>query len=307
MASTDMEGSSSYSALERFLIWFLIPFVFTAVLLGVLFSIFDYDVKSSIQKALHSIPVIGSVIPAPAEKAASVEELGQLPQATETSQITAEEEIVSLKAKIEELQAALQKSDVAAGQRDLAYKELQAKNIELEEKLKGKTQSEEDYAKQISELASIYAGMSATKAAPIMENLTLKERALVFSMMKAANRGAILERMAPKIAAETSIAIKDLVPVKDQEIAALQERLALHAQEKPAASQRVSKEDLGQTFANMTPKSAAAVLMEMYTSNSDKVLSILSAMDNASRSKVMSSLTEQSKEAAAAIASRLAQ
>ena len=54
MAHSNISGSSSYSLLERFLIWFVIPFVFTAVLLGVLLSIFDYDIKSSVQKALHN-------------------------------------------------------------------------------------------------------------------------------------------------------------------------------------------------------------------------------------------------------------
>jgi flagellar motility protein MotE (MotC chaperone) len=307
MASTDMEGSSSYSALERFLIWFLIPFVFTAVLLGVLLSIFDYDIKSNVQKALHGIPLIGSIVPAPLEEKVPVSETNKTING-EQAATKKEEEIAALNAKITELQDALQKSDIVAGQRDLALKEIQAKNTELEEKLKGQTQTEEEYAKKITELATLYGSMTPSKAAPIMESLTLKERVLVFGAMKAADRGEILEKMTPQNAAETSIAIKDLVPVKDQEIAALQERLALHAAAAATnSSVQVSKEDLGQTFANMTPKSAAALLLQMYPTSSDKVLAILSAMDNTARSGVMSSLADQSKETAALIATRLVQ
>ena len=70
MADTSIEGAS-YSALERFLIWFVIPFVFTAVLLFVLLSIFDYDIKSSIQKALHNTPVIGTNRPCSQRKSSS--------------------------------------------------------------------------------------------------------------------------------------------------------------------------------------------------------------------------------------------
>ncbi|MNH99266.1 MgtE intracellular N domain protein [compost metagenome] len=306
MANTNVEGSSSYSALERFLIWFLIPFVFTAVLLGVLLSIFDYDIKSSIQKALHDIPLIGSVVPAPKEKEI-ISTTGK-GQTVEQNLQSKDEEIAKLNAKLAELQASLQKSDSSSGQKDLALKEAQAKNSALEEQLQAKTQTDEEYNNQITQLANLYAGMTPSKAAPIMENLTLKERVLVFSMMKAGDRGGVLEKMDPKIAAETSIGIKDLVSAKDRQIAALQERLALNIATSPdKTAQKVSKEDLGQTFANMTPKSSAAVLLEMYPANSDRVLSILGAMDNASRSKVMSSLADASKETAAAIASKLAQ
>ncbi|MDT2261330.1 hypothetical protein P7H06_20095 [Paenibacillus larvae] len=41
---------SSQSKMERFLVWFLIPFVFTTVLLGVLIAIFNHDVMNSVQK-----------------------------------------------------------------------------------------------------------------------------------------------------------------------------------------------------------------------------------------------------------------
>lgn len=190
---------------------------------------------------------------------------------------------------------------------DQSIKDAQTKATDLEEKLKDKTQTEEEYNNQITQLANIYAKMTPSKAAPIIENLTPKEMVLVFSMMKPDSRGAILEKMDAKKAAEASIGLKDVIPVRDKEIAALQERLALNGVKDPTnGSSSVSKEDLGQTFANMVPKSAANVLLEMYKSNPDKVLAIISGMDNASRSKVMSSLSDANKEIAASITAKLA-
>jgi flagellar motility protein MotE (MotC chaperone) len=305
MADTSIEGSS-YSALERFLIWFVIPFVFTAVLLFVLLSIFDYDIKSSIQKALHNTPVIGSIVPAPKEKTV-VSGSGKTLTADETAK-GKEDEITRLNSRIAELEAALKKSDSTTEQKDQSLKDAQTKTAELEEKLKSKTQTEEEYNNQITQLANQYAKMAPNKAAPIIENLTPKEMVLVFSMMKTDSRGAILEKMDAKKAAEASIGLKDVIPVRDKEIAALQERLALNGGKdstKPSTS--VSKSDLGQTFANMTPKSASNVLLEMNKTNPDKVLAILSGMDNASRSKVMSSLSDANKEIAASITAKLSQ
>ncbi|MDQ0876440.1 flagellar motility protein MotE (MotC chaperone) [Paenibacillus sp. V4I3] len=305
MADTSIEGAS-YSALERFLIWFVIPFVFTAVLLFVLLSIFDYDIKSSIQKALHNTPVIGTIIPAPKEKAVVTSD-GKVPTSEQSIKIK-DEEITKLNARIAELQSALQKADSTTEQKDLSLKDAQAKLTELEEKLKNKTQTEEEYNNQITQLANMYAKMNPSKAAPIIEALTPKEMVLVFSMMKADSRGAILEKMDPTKAAEASIGVKDVVPARDKQIAALQERLSTNgAKDSTKTATSVSKTDLGQTFANMTPKSASNVLLEMNKSNPDKVLAILSGMDNASRSKVMSSLSDANKEIAASITAKLVQ
>ncbi|SEB46717.1 hypothetical protein [Paenibacillus sp. GP183] len=306
MNETHIEGSSSsYSLMERFLIWFAIPFIFTAVLLGVLLSVFGYDIKSSIQKTLHNMPVIGSVVPAPAVKPDASAAPGKTPTNQQNLQ-NKDDQIAALNTKVLELQAALQKSDSVSQQKDQGLKDITAKNTALMDQLKTKTQTDEEYKNQITQLATLYASMSASKAAPIMENLTPKEMVLVFSMMKPASRGPILEKMDPKKAAEASIGLKDIVPVKDQEIAALQERLTINGANETAASKKVSKSDLALTFANMIPKNAAIILLEMNKSNSDKVLSIFTSMDNASRSKVMTALSDLSKETAASITAKLA-
>jgi len=57
----------------------------------------------------------------------------------------------------------------------------------------------------------------------------------------------------------------------------------------------------------MTPKSASIVLLEMQNNNPDKVLSILSSMDNQGRSKILTAMSETSKETAALISARLVQ
>jgi flagellar motility protein MotE (MotC chaperone) len=307
MDETHIEGSSpSYSLMERFLIWFAIPFIFTAVLLGVLLSVFGFDIKSNIQKALHNMPVIGSVVPAPAVKTEPSSAPGNSPSNQQSLQ-NKDDQIAELNAKVQELQAALQKSDSVAQQKDQGLKDIMAKNTALEESLKTKTQSDEEYKNQITQLATLYGSMAASKAAPIMENLTPKEMVLVFSMMKPASRSAILEKMDPKKAAEASIGLKDIVPVKDQEIAALQERLTINGGNETAAAKKISKTDLATTFAKMTPKNAAIILLEMNRANSDKVLSILSSMDNAGRTQVMSALSDLSKETAASLTAKLAQ
>ncbi|PZE22452.1 hypothetical protein [Paenibacillus xerothermodurans] len=303
MADTDVENGSSYGAMERFLIWFLIPFVFTAVLLGVLLTIFDYDVVNNVLKAANRVPVVNSVIPDP--KTASAETEG--PVADETTAPTPEETVQSLTSDLQEKEQDLIKSDELLAQRDQAIKELEAKNTALEEQVQAKTQSDEEYDNQVQQLATMYAKMSPSKSAPILENLTTAERVLVLSKMKTDERVKVLEKMDPKIAAESSILLKDQTTARDTQIAALQDRLKQAAPTEEGVSEKLSKDDLGSTFANMTPKSAATVLMEMYKSNPEKVVAILSSMDSVGRSKVITAVAEQSKETAAIISNRLVQ
>ncbi|CAG7603051.1 hypothetical protein PAESOLCIP111_00562 [Paenibacillus solanacearum] len=309
MANTGTEQSSSYGAMERFLIWFLIPFVFTAVLLGVLLTIFDYDVLNGVLKAANKIPVVNTIIPDPKTKPAdsSAEQTNAPAPSGSAAAPSQDDKLAQLQAKLDQQSADLKKAEAALQQRDLQIKDLQLKNSSLEEKVKTKTLTEDEYTNQIQQLATMYSKMTASKAAPIMENLTIRELVLVLSMMKTDDRVKVLEKMDPKKAADASILLKDQTSVRDTQIAALQERVNQLSGPDAKTSDKLTKDDLGATFANMTPKSSAAVLLEMQKTNPDKVISILSSMDSAGRSKVLSALSDQSKETAALISARLVQ
>jgi flagellar motility protein MotE (MotC chaperone) len=176
----------------------------------------------------------------------------------------------------------------------------------LEEKLKTKTQTDEQYRAQIQQLANMYAKMSPSKAAPILENMTLKETVLVLSEMKPDDRGKVLEKMDAKKAADASIQLKDIVPAKDREMAALQERLTVN-QAQATVPQQISKEDLGATFSAMDTKSASTILLEMNALNQAKVMAILSTMDSGARSRVLAEMAKTNKPVAATLSSKLTQ
>ncbi|WP_409340974.1 MotE family protein [Paenibacillus sp. MBLB4367] len=300
---TELE-KSELSAFERFLYWFFIPIVFTGVLLVVLLKLFDYDVMDNVLKTANKIPFVSSVLPEP--KSESKKEENKVTVSSVTTE-PEEQKVSDLNKSLTDMTEQLKKAEAANQQKDQSVKELQAKNTALEDQLKTKAKSDEDYLVQIKQTADMFAKMNPTKAGPIFENLTLSERVLVMAEMKPEERVKILEKMDPKKAAETSISLKDSVPVKDREIAALQERLKQMVEASATASSKLSKNDLGQTFANMTPKSAATVLMEMNGVNQAKVIEILNATDNQARSKIMTALADLSKETAAAITARLAQ
>lgn len=307
MANTDVE-KNSYGAFERFL-FYTTPLIFLLVLLGVLFALLDSTVMNHVLAAANKVPFIERFVPdpKPVEKITLSSTAGSQQSAGETASETHLAAIEQLKSQLAGAQADLQSAVGLGQQKDETIKALEAKLIELEAQLVGKTQTDEEYRAQVQQLASIYAGMQASRAAPILEALSLQERVLVMSEMRPVDRGKLLEKMRPTLAAETSIQLKDAIPAKDMQLAALQSRLDLNRQREVQAASGITKDDLGQTFSQMTPKSAATVLIEMSGAGQQRVIDILKAMDNAGRAKVLSAIADTNKTLAAELGNKLAE
>lgn len=308
----EMEAEKpTFNAFERFLYWFFIPIVFTMVLIGALLSLFDYNVKDELLKIGNKVPGLSAVLPDPKSdaKTAQAPALKTATSAEGSAGQASADVLAQLDALQKQLQtqtAELANSNQAAKDKDQTIKDLQAKIAALEAQKVTQAKSDEEYQALVAQTASMYAKMSPSKAAPIMENLTLKEQVLLLSEMKTDDRVRILEKMDPKKAAEASIYLKDSVPAKDRQIAALQERLKLNETQSTTQNSAMTKDELGKTFANMTPKSAAELLVEMNKTDSAKVLEILNSMEVTARSKVMTYLSDNYKEVAPVIASKLA-
>lgn len=303
MANTDTE-KSSYGAFERFL-FFATPIIFTLVLLGVLFALFNSSMLNGVLTAANKVPVLEKLIPDPSTKEKTTLPVSAKSGATAESDDSAV--IEQLRVQLEQARAELQNSLNQGQQKDQTIKELKTQVTDMENRIKAKTQSDEEYRAQVQQLASIYAGMLPSKSAPILEALTLQERVLVLSEMKPSDRGKVLEKMSPAVAAEASIQLKDVVPAKDLQIKALQERLDVNKQQEQKATPTITKDDLGQTFSQMVPKSAAAILIEMNAASPAKVIEVLKAMDSAGRAKVLAAISDANKQIAASLGTKLAE
>jgi flagellar motility protein MotE (MotC chaperone) len=302
--SAEME-ESELSAFQRFLYWFLVPVTFVVVLITVLMTLFGYDTKASALKLAHKIPLVGSYIPDPSAKPAAAETKTD-PEAEEDKAVKQTANTAALNEKIRLQVEDLKKADALFVQKDQQLKELQAKNTQMEEQLKTKTQSDEEYRVKIKQMSSVYAKMTPNKAAPILQNMTNMERVLLLSEMKPEEQSRILEKMDPKMAADTSMQLKDQIPAKDREIAALQERVKAAEDKASKGGQKLTGSDIGQTFSTMAPKNAATLLLEMYAANPNKVLDILSSTATPARSSIMGAMADLDKVKTAVISNRLA-
>jgi len=301
MDNLDIE-KSSYGALERFIYIFLLPVLFTVVLTGVLLTLFDYDVKNTVYNIGRQIPIIKHIVP----EAENVQ--GDTMNPTN--------ETIKNDQKIEILSASLNEKDTEIDQliSDLKLKEASIQTLEesVQKLILGQEAAAENletYRNQLKSLADMYSNMTASKAAPILANLTMPELVLVLYEMDADSRGRILEKMNPKTAADASIQLKDINESNRNvyETKANQARDEKTKQDDPDANNALTNSELAQTFSAMTPQSAATVLIELNKTNSIKVVTILSAMDNNARSQLLAAIADKSPTDAASLTNKLGQ
>jgi len=296
---TDMEKESS-GGWEKFLM-ISIPIVFTVVLLGVLLTLFNVDIRNNLLEVANKIPVVKDWVPDPVldpEK----KKLEKSEQQVESAEAT----IDKLKAQVSEKETELKAAKDATTTEAKKASELQKKLDDAEKAAETAAQNpetESDYQKQIKDLAKMYADMSPSKAAPILQNMTNEEMVLLLSAMQSAARTKVLEKMDPKTAADVTMMMKDAKPSGDLALDALQSRLKKETTTTSTASttnsKNLDKNQLSQTFASMSASSGAKLLLETYKLSPDKTLTILNSVDDATRSKLLENMsTENSVETA---------
>lgn len=287
---------TTYGAFERFLYFFLIPMIYSSVLVFVLFVIFNEDVRDSVLRTANNIPIIRELVPDAKEEAGGADGLPPL------EVVQAQREA---KERIEALEAQLKSAIETSRKKDDEIEALEARIAELEAELEEEVLSAEEYEQHIQSLSNMYASMNPSKAAPILENLMAGEIALILSRLSADDQAAILQRMNPQIAAQATRKLKDMQRSENIEIAALQDRIALLEEEIASRAQTLTTEQLAQTIAEMDTGSAATLLLEMSSTNEAQVIDILRAMNNASRSAVISAISDEDSARAARLTARL--
>ncbi|MDY8045666.1 kinesin [Paenibacillus polymyxa] len=313
----DMDlGKESGGGFERFM-FFLIPIVFTIVLVGVLLTLFNMDFRSQMISLGNKIPVVKNWVPEPKDKATQTKEADQKAQ-SESSEATIEQ----LKADLAKQTEELKKATAAKTTQDKKVTELQNQVNTLQTQQEqqsqasqpgqagtqttGGTTNEDPYVKQARDLASMYEGMTASKAAPIMENLTTEETVQLLSYMDPANSAKILQKMDAKKAADITMALKNVTPSTDLSVAALQSRLKKdQGTTAGTTSKSLQSTQISSTFASMDKKSGAELILQTYKISPDKALNILNTVDDSTRGSLLQNMSAKDAAQTAKILNKL--
>lgn len=297
LAGSDME-KQGYSAMER-LMFLMTPILFAIVLLGVLYTLFNIDFRNKILEAGNSVPFLKDVLPEPnvVDGTLNDDEL-------KTANMSAK--IADLQAKLTAIESELAAANQTKTTLEQAVKDLESDNNQLKRVNDEELLENEQYQAKIVELSSMFSKITPSKAAPILQSMTLEEMVLVFANMRADDRVRIMEKMNPQTAADVAMMLKDNVTAKDMQISALQARL--NAQEtsntKPVSSV-LDQEQLKATFTAMDAKSAGELLIKMVEVSPSKVLRILNTVDDQTRSAIIAEMSAINETTTAQLVSKL--
>ncbi|WP_411349727.1 MotE family protein [Paenibacillus sp. WLX2291] len=308
----DMEVEKEGGGLGRFL-FIATPILFTLVLVGAIIMLFNVDLRNSMFSTLDKIPIVKNWIPS----------------ADNSSTTAASTQDESNSATVDQL-----KKDLAASQKTQTDQAQQIKDLQSKLTSQSSTtgsgtgtgaatggttgttnstgttgatsgtttstvQTEQD--KQLKNLANVYADMSSSKAAAIMQNMTTDEQVLIFSKMNSEAQAGILQKMDAKVAAETSLALKNATTAS---LALLQSKTS-NPQTPATPSTSMSVSDMAQTFTTMPANSAASLLLQTAKVSQTKVLQVLNTMDDTTRASVLSAMSTSDPATTAQIVNRL--
>lgn len=299
----------SGGAWEKFMI-IAIPVVFCLVLVAVLLVVLNVDFRKNAIEIASKIPVVKEWIPDEALD----------PETKKERQ--AEKQIESNKAVIDKLKTQLTdaKSELEQVQKEKAEQDTKVEELEEEIKeLQVTTSSEDDdtasnqeetidpYQKQVKELAKMYGQMKPSKAAPIIQSMTLEEQVQLLAEMKSDAQLSILEKMTPQSAAEVTAALKNTTTSESRAIAALQSKINNKQTSSAAASnsRNLDKNELTQTFSSMSADSGANLILETYKLSPDQAITILKTVDDATRAKLLDQMSSADAAVSAKILNRL--
>ncbi|MFC4812385.1 MotE family protein [Paenibacillus sp. GCM10023250] len=284
--------------MERFM-FFVTPILFVIILLGVLVTLFNYDLRNKALEIGNDIPLLSRILPDPdaADGLAADEET--------LRSANASAKIAELQSQLTAKEAELGKTAAENEKLNGSVKALQQQVDQLKQANADKALDDAAYQSKIGELASMFGTMTPSKAAPIMESMETAEAVLVLDAMRPEERANVLAKMTPAKAADAAVMLKDAKTAKDREIAALQARVKKQEAASSQSESVLNAAQLNATFSAMAPKSAADLLLKMADVSPSKVLRILNAVSDASRSRIIAEMSAANKAVTAQLVSKL--
>lgn len=293
----EVEAEKTYSGLERFM-FFLTPILFTLVLVGVLLTLFNPDLRNRMFEAANRVPLLERIVPdAPAG--------GNALNENAIREMNHGEKIAELESLLATKEAELAELAGVRAELEQTVAQLEARVDELTQANAERQLSDEEYQARISELAAMFGQISPGKAAPILESMTMEEMVLIMDAMRPEIRVSVMEKMTPSVAAEATVRLKDTVTAKDRQIAALQARLNEYEAARAESSAGLEADQISATFSSMSPDSAAQILLQMADLNPAKVLDLLGSLPAAARADIIEAMNKQNPKYTAQLVNKL--
>lgn len=177
-----MNAEKKVPAFQRFLYWFLIPFLFISLIIVLIASLSGFNIFQKAKDLSEKLPFI--------EKVMDQNEEDYLNQ------------IIELDAEIQNKEAEIERLSRQLETMESEKESLLLEKQQLEEKIEELLQVQENHKREFKDIISTFEAMSPKKTVPIILNMKEEEALKILANLNTESLAKILEQMPPKDAAE---------------------------------------------------------------------------------------------------------
>jgi flagellar motility protein MotE (MotC chaperone) len=163
------------------------------------------------------------------------------------------------------------------------------------------TKQTQKYQDQMNKIAGIYGNMSPSKAAAILESMSLGDASTTVSLLNQDQQSSILGSMKDaKKAASITMMLKEIASLTETDQAALNAQI-----QDLALKQENPTKTLAQTIAGMPPTQSAVIIKSMMGSNPQVAMELMKNVTTDSRSQILAAIANTDVKLAAQITASL--
>jgi flagellar motility protein MotE (MotC chaperone) len=269
----------------------VIPLIITIVVLGTALNFMGVPVWKTFQNWGNNLPVISTIIPGDASTPVSA-------KGSEDSDYW-KDQFLKSEAQLKEKDKKIEELDSQLSNNKKGLEDLKKSNQELQLQLE--TQKNEKTNEQLEQVAGIYANISPSKSALMLQNMPLEEAVFTLLQLDQELQSSIIGSMKDaKKAAQITTVLREAAMLGETDLLVVKEQLVelVKKQENPTTA-------LSETIAGMNPAQSASIIQSMMTTNSQVALELLRNVDTASRSQILTEITKTDANIAAQITANL--
>jgi flagellar motility protein MotE (MotC chaperone) len=275
--------------MKSFFYFGILPFIFVVVFVMVALNYMGFPMLETVQGWAKKIPVVNHIIPDPKPVASqkSVDPNSWKQKYLDSSKVikNKDQEITDLKNQLDSNKKHLE--------------DLKSTNVDIQKQLDAKITKK--YQDQMQKISDLYANMQPSKAAALLDSMSLEDTALTISYLDQDTQSSILSSMKDtKKAAQITMLLNEMASLSDTNQTALKDQVHQLAQqiETPTAT-------LAETIAGMPSAQSAGIIQSMMASNPQMAMGLMKNINTNTRSQILTEITKSDAKMAALITANL--
>ncbi|MDQ0199549.1 MotE family protein [Neobacillus ginsengisoli] len=266
-----------------------IPIIFTVILVVIIVNFLDIPVWKTFQEWGSKVPVINQIIHAPEP----------VQTTSNDNQDVWKQQYLKIDAQLKEKDQKISELNKQLSSNQKDFDNFKKSNQEMQKQQDKKLSQE--YQDRMKKIAAIYSNLDPSKAAVMIESMSLEDAALTFSQLDQNLQSNILGSMKDaKKAAQITMILSEIPALNETDPTSLKGQIhdLIQNQENPTQT-------LADTISGMPPAQSAGIIQSMMGTNSQVAMNVMKNISTGNRVQILTEIAKIDAKLAAQITTNL--